>query len=95
MLGMPELLPDLRFASMASEKKHAKELDSQMQAVQKVVNDSKSSLKELSGAVMTGFNIAVSKGPLMDEPMQGTIFILEEISSLVAGDEEPEDNAGM
>lgn len=30
MLGKPELLPDLRFASMASEKKHAKELDSQM-----------------------------------------------------------------
>ena len=31
----------------------------------------------------------------MDEPMQGTVFILEEISSLVAADEEAEDNAGM
>ena len=44
---------------------------------------------------MTGFDIAVSRGPLMDEPMQGTVFILEEISSLVAADEEAEDNAGM
>ena len=37
------------------------------------------SLKILDSACISGFDLASVNGPLMDEPMQGAIFILENI----------------
>ena len=35
----------------------------------------------MNAAVVSGFDIASQKGPLMDEPMQGAVFILENVNS--------------
>ena len=34
----------------------------------------------LDSAMISGFDLASINGPLMDEPMQGAIFIIESIS---------------
>lgn len=57
--------------------------------------DNKASLKEINVAVLSGFDMAAQKGPLMDEPMQGSVFIVEEISSLVSQSEEVEEAKGV
>jgi len=39
----------------------------------------KISLKELNDSIKSGFNLACEKGPLMDEQMQGAVFIIDDI----------------
>ena len=41
----------------------------------------KCSLAELNAAIVAGFDMAVAKGPLMDEPMFGTVLIVEGLDS--------------
>jgi len=36
-------------------------------------------LKELNDSIKSGFNLACEKGPLMDEQMQGAVFIIDDI----------------
>jgi len=37
-------------------------------------------MQELNSALISGFDLASVTGPLMDEPMQGAVFIIESIS---------------
>ena len=36
--------------------------------------------KLLDSAMISGFDLAAVNGPLMDEPMQGAVFIVENVS---------------
>jgi len=36
-------------------------------------------MKEFNSALVNGFDLATLTGPLMDEPMQGAVFIIEDI----------------
>jgi translation elongation factor EF-G len=44
-----------------------------------VLNTYKIALKELNNALINGFDLASTEGPLMNEPMQGAVFILEDL----------------
>jgi translation elongation factor EF-G len=44
--------------------------------------------KGLNSALVSGFDLATAAGPLMDEPMQGAVFILENIAIDKEGAEE-------
>lgn len=65
-----------------------KEYDQNMKVVNDVVEFHNVSIKELNSAMISGFDLATVTGPLMDEPMQGAVFILESISLDKAAAEE-------
>jgi translation elongation factor EF-G len=44
-----------------------------------VLENNNVSMKEFNAALINGFDLATMNGPLMDEPMQGAIFIIEDI----------------
>lgn len=56
-----------------------KEYEQNMQKVEEVTGFHNVSKKELNSAVVSGFDLATVTGPLMDEPMQGAVFILENV----------------
>ena len=56
-----------------------KEYDQNMKIVGEVLEFHNVSMKEFNSAMVSGFDLATVTGPLMDEPMQGAVFILENI----------------
>ena len=57
-----------------------KEAKNHLQKVEEVIKYNQTSAKELNSAMISGFDLATCSGPLMDEPMQGAIFIVEDVS---------------
>ena len=52
------------------------------------------SLKEFNAALINGFDLATMNGPLMDEPMQGAIFIIEDVHFDENSDQDANINVG-
>ncbi len=74
-----KLLPKLDTKGEKQEKME-KETANNLEKVKKVIEHHQTTFKELNSAMISGFDLATFSGPLMDEPMQGAIFIIEDIS---------------
>lgn len=70
-----ELLPKLNY-----DQKALKQNEDNIAKLQKVLDFNQISLKELNSALINGIDLASQAGPLMDEPMQGAVFIIEDFS---------------
>jgi ribosome assembly protein 1 len=74
-----EILPKLDITKEKQERLE-KEAKNYLQKFEEVIKYNQTSAKELNSAMISGFDLATCSGPLMDEPMQGAIFIIEDVS---------------
>jgi len=74
-----EILPKLDITKEKQERLE-KEAKNYLQKVEEVIKYNQTSAKELNSAMISGFDLATCSGPLMDDPMQGAIFIIEDVS---------------
>lgn len=70
------------------DEKANQELLVQEKKLQAVLEANKISLNELNNALLNGFDLAAMAGPLMDEPMQGAVFIIEDFDQVTQESEE-------
>mmetsp|Transcript_2734 Transcript_2734/g.4662 ORF Transcript_2734/g.4662 Transcript_2734/m.4662 type:complete len:439 (+) Transcript_2734:1501-2817(+) len=61
------------------EAKALKEAERCLGKAQEVAQFYEMTTKQLDSAIVSGFEMAVSNGPLMDEPMQGAVFIVDDL----------------
>lgn len=73
-----KLIPDLEMDA-AKQAKIQKDQSNNNGKLEEMLETYKISLKELNNALINGFDLASTAGPLMDEPMQGAVFILEDL----------------
>lgn len=83
-----DILPAMENESEQRLLRMQKEYEQNMQKVGLVTSFHNVSIKELNSAVVSGFDLATVTGPLMDEPMQGAVFILENVAVDKAAAEE-------
>ena len=74
-----DILPTMENETEQRLLRMRKEYDQNMLIVDEVTGFHNVSKKELNSAIVSGFDLATVTGPLMDEPMQGAVFILENI----------------
>lgn len=69
------------------QAKLEKEAVANQQRINEVLQHNQVTSKELNSAMISGFDLATFNGPLMDEPMQGAVFIIEDIELTVDANE--------
>ena len=77
MLGK-SLLPSFKINEQKQDR-NEKEQTQREAKLKEVLEQNNLSIKEFNSALINGFDLASMTGPLMDEPMQGAIFIIEDI----------------
>jgi hypothetical protein len=78
LIGEP-ILPDFHDSEQKLERLQ-KEQEANLQRAGDILDKHGITLKILDSAIISGFDLASVNGPLMDEPMQGAVFIVEGIS---------------
>jgi translation elongation factor EF-G len=59
-----------------------KVIEDRLEKTLKIVEKFGIDKKELENALMSGFELATSSGPLCEEPLLGAIFIVEDIEDI-------------
>ena len=75
-----EILPSMENETEQRLLRMQKEYEQNLLKVDEVTGFHNVSKKELNSAIVSGFDLATVTGPLMDEPMQGAVFILENVA---------------
>ena len=73
------MLPKFENEDEARLEKYLKDEKNSLLIAEQLCEINKISLKELNDSIKSGFNLACEKGPLMDEQMQGAVFIIDDI----------------